>query len=445
MQAELFDHETDQLFATSAAEDEFGLEVDVALYSFFNEEHDDWSATEVEELLQSAYAMITAIMAYPEVCASVILPQLRSAFPLPIFAPYPRTLRLYERDHGDMGLMLRELRQIPLSPINDWQAFFSVVLDHYAGVDAAELAIFLNDPRAADLVRTYPLDPNPRIAQFKANALLQGSAPYHVRLAFETVRPLHRAPAALSLFRFAYENPMDAGFRFTMSARLNDFRAVDRPVAAMDKVAQLFSSYRSPSEPEPRDNGEEVADDPEFLSFVFNSLATPGALNFGFRDPDHYDSAQFGDEADPNEVAGDALLDDDMDEGNFALDHFALSALSGQAPGLPGFNAEAGPNSRQVVQQLALYHAARRHLRQGSSASADSAGKGEEDMSEWWTLAKGGLDAAAALESSEDGGDPAVDDDFLRLCLEQLEASNGNLEGVDLDTLVDALIDRDRT
>ncbi|KNE62894.1 hypothetical protein AMAG_08072 [Allomyces macrogynus ATCC 38327] len=503
---------------------QFAAEADVALYSVLNTPHDDWTPDQIVEVLASADNLVTTFLAYPDMCAAVILPQFRTAFPTPAFAralldwtrgtpggieadedvqlvawiagrankpsdlvlvgevaaavyvqaahgaphslapsvpefrsthalaaPFPTdlvahfrsvaraaagwnplcfatflagflellpttvamadflvqafpTLADYEAVHGDFALMLRELESLPLSPIGDFPAFLRHVLAQLTPIESTELALFLGVPVPAPHASPASvLDPTrPEIARYRANALVTGSAPLHVRLALDLVSPTRHVPAALSLMRFGYENALLHAFQYRMSCRLNDWRGFDAPRDAMVKIAATVNGTA-----ERMMGGGDGEDDDRLVAALFAALPT---LEFGFLEPNEVDEAEKAvlpvGRAQSEDV-GD-LGDDDDD-------------LSTVRP----------PGSRSAAHESSHHHDEDAEERRRELADMDAV-----DWDKFEALADLG-------EGHGGDGEDAYDDDFLRLCLNQIEMADGNLDEVDLDGLVDELLRRD--
>ncbi|KNE61894.1 hypothetical protein AMAG_07163 [Allomyces macrogynus ATCC 38327] len=480
---------------------QFAAEADVALYSVLNTPHDDWTPDQIVEVLASADNLIATFLAYPDMCAAVILPQFREeadedvqlvawiagrankpsdlvlvgevaaavyvqsahgtratlAPSVPEFrstqrarVPAPsrprRTLPLgrarrrrmepalfrdlfrrlpgtladdrdmadflvqsfptltdYESVHGDFALMLRELESLPLSPIADFPAFLRHVLAQLTLIESTELALFLGVPVPSPHASPASvLDPNrPEIARYRANALVTGSAPLHVRLALDLVSPTRHVPAALSLMRFGYENALLHAFQYRMSCRLNDWRGFDAPREAMVKIAETVKGTAEGM-------GEGENEDDRLVAALFAALPT---LEFGFLEPNEVDEAEKAvlpvGRAQSEDVGG---VGDDEDDD-----------LSTVRPS----------GSRSAAHESSHHH-------------DEDAEERRRELADMDTIDWDKFEALADLDEGHGGeGEVAYDDDFLRLCLNQIEMADGNLDEVDLDGLVDELLRRD--
>ncbi|ORZ38465.1 hypothetical protein BCR44DRAFT_50662 [Catenaria anguillulae PL171] len=200
------------------------------------------------------------------------------------------------------------------------------------------------------------------------------------------------------MFRFAYENPLAAGFKYRLSGRVNEWRVVDAPAQAMAKVAEVVRQWQ----------GSEDG----FLDYMFEKLAE---LEFGFVEANDMDEA---------ENAAGQVTDDEDEDGREQQEEERVDLARS-----PTF--DHGELDRDIDEQL----------------DAD-----EDDA--WFARASAVLNAmehAGASDADElvddmDGlaGEPHVDDDFVRMCLEQIEAANGDLDAVDIEGLVDELLVRSR-
>ncbi|KAI9224560.1 hypothetical protein BC828DRAFT_402155 [Blastocladiella britannica] len=199
----------------------------------------------------------------------------------------------YEAVHGDFALMLRSLHRLPLSPVPDFTQFLGALLDGTSPRTSTELAHFFHHPQASQLSATAPLSTDPAMAMVMTNAIAQGSAPLHVRLAFETISPAERVPAALSMLRFGYEDPLAACMQYRLSSRLNDWRSFATPTRAVAIVAAVLGSYNPPSSFSTGASSEKTAtagDSSDFVTFAFAALQD---CDFGFSAPDETDETEF--------------------------------------------------------------------------------------------------------------------------------------------------------
>ncbi|KAJ3350510.1 hypothetical protein GGF32_004827 [Allomyces javanicus] len=507
---------------------QFAAEADVALYSVLNTPHDDWTPDQIVEVLASADNLIATFLAYPDMCAAVILPQFRTAFPTPAFAralldwtrgtpggseeadedvqlvawiagrankpsdlvlvgevaaavyvqaahgvphslapsvpefrsthalaaPFPTdlvahfrsvaraaagwnplcfatflagflellpttvamadflvqvfpTLTDYEVVHGDFALMLRELESLPLSPIGDFSAFLRHVLAQLTPIESTELALFLGVPVPAPHASPASvLDPNrPDIARYRANALVTGSAPLHVRLALDLVSPTRHVPAALSLMRFGYENALLHAFQYRMSCRLNDWRGFDAPRDAMVKIA---ATVRRTAEGMPAGDADGGGDDDRLVAALFAALPM---LEFGFLEPNEVDEAE-------KAVLPVGRAQSEVGDDGCGVEEDDLSTVR-------------PPGSRSAAHESSHHHDEDAEERRRELADMDAV-----DWDKFEALGDLG-------EGHGGDGEVAYDDDFLRLCLNQIEMADGNLDEVDLDGLVDELLRRD--